>query len=106
VKREEYGGLVGDVTQVSAYLVSVVGALNVVNNEILAQHLTAEGRSIEVAIALARDPSRPDGCRWSGSRGPELPITAGTTGTVRVTLEERAPITFLLPILRQASGLH
>jgi hypothetical protein len=33
-------------------------------------------------------------------------MTAGTTTTGRVVLEHRAPITYLLPILREASGLY
>lgn len=34
-----------------------------------------------------------------------MKLTAGTTTALRVTVEERAPITFLLPFLREWSGL-
>jgi HlyD family secretion protein len=31
-------------------------------------------------------------------------VTSGTTAQVRVTIDERAPITFVLPFLRSLSG--
>ena len=43
--------------------------------------------------------------RQLSSHGPPLQITAGTTITSRAVVEQRAPITYLLPILRETSGL-
>ncbi|NES67365.1 MAG: NHLP bacteriocin system secretion protein, partial [Okeania sp. SIO2D1] len=45
------------------------------------------------------------GYQWSSSKGPQQKLTAGTTTTTRVRVEERAPITFVLPILREWSGI-
>jgi HlyD family secretion protein len=36
--------------------------------------------------------------------GPQVILTAGTTATVSAVVEERAPITFLLPFFRSATG--
>ena len=55
---------------------------------------------------LRRVPTTPSGYQWSSSTGPTLPMTAGTTTTGRVVLEQRAPLTYLWPILREASGLY
>ena len=45
------------------------------------------------------------GYKWSSSERAQLKISPGTTTTVRVTVEERSPMTFILPILREWSGL-
>ena len=47
--------------------------------------------------------------RWGDGQkftGPKLEVSTGTTTTVRVKVEERAPITFVLPILREWSGVE
>ncbi len=46
------------------------------------------------------------GYQWSSSHGPDLQITTGTTTTARVTVGERAPITFILPFLRANTGIY
>lgn len=104
VKREEYGGVVGKVTRVSEFPITTAGAVNVVANEEIARSLTADGRSIEVFVELAADKATTSGYKWSSSRGPDLHVAVGTTNNVRVTIEERAPITFLLPFLKPWLG--
>ena len=55
---------------------------------------------------LELDSTTPSGYKWSSSKGPHLKISSGTTTVVRVKVEERAPITFVLPILRSTSGIY
>jgi HlyD family secretion protein len=55
---------------------------------------------------LETDPVSSSGYRWSSSRGPNIQITAGLTHSTRVTIEGRAPYTYLLPILRESSGVY
>ena len=82
------------------------GAASVVGNPELADQLIGqEGGKIEVVARLNSDPSTFSGYQWSSSDGPDLQLTLGTTTTARVSVEERAPITFLLPILREWSGI-
>lgn len=104
VTREEFGGILGRVTRVSSYPVSTEGALNVVNSHAIAEQLTADGHVMEVFAELELDPSTATGYRWSSSHGPDVHLTIGTTCRVRVTLEERAPITYMLPFLRGLGG--
>ena len=54
---------------------------------------------IEIEAELERDFDSPSGYRWT-SRGPDVRFSAGTTTRVYVTAEERAPITWLIPILQ------
>ena len=38
--------------------------------------------------------------------GPNLRISVGTTTSTRIRVENRAPITYLLPMLRETSGIY
>ncbi|NER79294.1 MAG: NHLP bacteriocin system secretion protein [Leptolyngbya sp. SIO1D8] len=106
VKRERFGSIVGEVVSVSPFPITRAGAASVVGNPELADQLIGqEGGKIEVVAQLKGDPSTFSGYQWSSSNGPDLKLTLGTTATARVAVEERAPITFLLPILREWSGI-
>lgn len=105
VQRERYGGIVGTVTNVSAFPVTKDGALSLVGNPDLVQSLMSQGPQIQVFAELQPDKSTFSGYQWSSSKGPQVKISPGTTTAVRVTVEERAPITFVLPILRSWSGI-
>jgi HlyD family secretion protein len=68
--------------------------------------LVSQGPVIEVVANLVRNTSTFSGYQWSSSAGPALRMTAGTTMTGRVVVEQRAPITYILPFLRDVSGLY
>ena len=107
VKRERFGGIVGSITSVSAFPVTKEGAASVVGNPEVAENLIAQaGPKIEAIAKLELDPSTFSGYQWSSSKGPQLKMTPGTTTTARVKVEERSPITFILPILREWSGIN
>jgi HlyD family secretion protein len=99
VQRERDGSIVGRVTDVSVFPITEESVINEVGNSDVARMLMQYGGAIEVAIELQPDPDSYSGFQWT-SRGPEKKFSAGTTTMVRVTIEERAPITYLLPILR------
>ncbi len=106
VKRERFGGIVGTVTDISAFPVTKEGVNRLVGNPELTQTLLAKGPQIQVFAALQPDLLTFSKHKWSSSKGPQLKVSAGTLTSVRVTVEERAPITFVLPILRSFSGLY
>ncbi|NES20003.1 MAG: NHLP bacteriocin system secretion protein [Symploca sp. SIO3E6] len=106
VKRARFGGIVGEITEVSPLPITSLGATSVVGNPEVVQKLMGEGGGkIEAIAQLQLDSQTFSGYQWSSSTGPELAISPGTTTTVRVTVEERSPITFVLPILREWSGI-
>ncbi|MBI1854140.1 MAG: NHLP bacteriocin system secretion protein [Planctomycetes bacterium] len=105
VERERYGSIVGKVTAVSPFPVSLSEAEEVVGNRELAEALIAGGYRIQVFSELEPDPTTSSAVKWSASKGPGFPITAGTTTTARVVVERRAPITFVIPILKSAAGI-
>ena len=99
VQREREGSIVGTVRRVSPFPITEEGVVNTVGNEEIAKALLQQGGAIEVEIDLEHDPNSYSGFRWT-SKDPEKKFSAGTTATVRITIEQRAPITYLLPILR------
>jgi HlyD family secretion protein len=104
IERERYGGIVGKIVSVSPFPVTTDAITNVVGNAEVAQSLSAGGSKIEVFAELGADPSSPTGYRWTSGRGPDIKVTAGTTGVVRATVEDRRPIALVIPILRRWSG--
>lgn len=77
------------------------GGASLVGNPEVVQKIMGEGGKIEAMSQMQFDPKTASGYNWSSSSGPQLEISPGTTTTVRVTVEQRKPITFVLPILRE-----
>ncbi|MEM7554365.1 MAG: NHLP bacteriocin system secretion protein [Cyanobacteria bacterium P01_A01_bin.84] len=105
VKRERFGGIIGKVISVSPFPITPQGAALELGNTELVNKLTAGEPRIAITAELETDESTFSGYRWSSSKGPKLQISPATTTTVRVRIEERAPITFVLPILREWMGV-
>lgn len=106
VERERFGGILGTVFSVSPVPVTKEGATSTVGNAEVVQNLMPEGGEIEVRAHLDPDPHTASGYRWSSSRGPDMKISAGLTHSTRVIIEGRAPVSYLLPILREISGVY
>ena len=103
VKRERYGSIIGTVLEVSDYPVTKEAVQKKVGNAEVAQRLTAGGDKIEVTVELTRSDTG-EGFKWTSGKDPEIDITAGMNVTVRTKVDERTPISFVIPILRQWSG--
>jgi HlyD family secretion protein len=110
VKSEEYGGIIGHVEQVDPLPVTQEGAVSLVGNPNMLKGLIAENTS-QMVIFTSLDckdampmPANCQQYRWSGSNGTGQPLTQGTTTTVRITIEERTPITYILPFLKNLIG--
>lgn len=108
VKRERFGGIVGDITKVSAFPISKEAAAKVIGNAEVVEGLVSDKQQgvMQVVATPYEDSDTFSGYKWSSSSGPNLKVSSGTTTTVRVKVEERAPVTFILPILRSISGIY
>ncbi len=100
VKREEYGGIWGDVTKVSQASITQAGAVHLVGNPSILPTLMEEGKAYIVVSTRLEQGSEPGKYRWTSSKGPNQQITDGTTTTVNITIEERAPISYVIPLLK------
>ncbi|AFZ03320.1 NHLP bacteriocin system secretion protein [Calothrix sp. PCC 6303] len=105
VKREEFGGIKGKVVKVSSFPITKEGAASLVGNPEIIQSIIAQGPHIQVTTELEVDATTVSKYKWSSSKGPNLTISPGTVTSSRVTIEERAPISFVFPILKEMTGL-
>ncbi len=108
VKRERFGGIVGTVTQVSPFPITTEAAAKKVGSTQIISGLVSQQQPVVIQISANLNPDEQtfSGFEWSSSSGPQLKMSPGTTTSARVKVEERAPITFILPILRSFSGIY
>jgi len=101
VERERFGVLLGKVESVSDYPVTTEAAAFQIGDPETARTLLEGETRIEVVASLDRVDSD---LVWSGKGPDDVQVTAGTTAEVRVTIEEIAPITLVLPFLKSLMG--
>ncbi|MEO6324709.1 MAG: NHLP bacteriocin system secretion protein [Thermoanaerobaculia bacterium] len=104
VKVEEYGFLVGTVATVSEFPVTPEGLRKVLRNDRLSETLMGKAAPIEVVATLVPNPQTPSGYKWSSSKGPPTLIFSGTLSTASVVVENRTPISYVLPVVKRSLG--
>ncbi|MBW4660009.1 MAG: hypothetical protein KME15_15145 [Drouetiella hepatica Uher 2000/2452] len=97
---QEFGGLEATVTEVSPSSVTQASALKRVDGNLELAELVYTPASIEVLAQLKPNPENVTGYEWSMSKGPSEKLSGGTPVTARVTLSDRAPISFVFPFLK------
>jgi HlyD family secretion protein len=105
VKKEEFGTLIGHVLDISEFPTSPEGMLAVLGNPELVKLFSAQGAPYAARVPLIADPASPSGYRWSNGKGALVALSAGTTAAAEVTVRTRAPISLVLPLLRQQTGI-
>ncbi len=108
VKRERYGGIVGEVTKVSPFPVTVNNVSTIIGNQKLAENLVnSSGKAaMQVFIQLEGDPNTFNGYKWSSSDGPRVELSSGITTQVRVEVGKVAPISYVIPLFRSLTGIY
>lgn len=105
VKKEEYGYVLGIVTEVSEFPSTAEGMMKVLQNQQLVDRLSGRGAPIAVRADLIESPDTPSGYQWSSSMGPDDKIHAGTLcGSMVITREQR-PIGLVVPLVKKMTGL-
>ncbi len=105
VKLEEYGYMLATVTDVSDYPASRDGLASLLSNEALVEVLTAAGPVTIVSAEPVLDPGAKNGFKWSARKGRTLAVSSGTLCTGQVMVRETAPITLVVPKLKELLGL-
>lgn len=121
---QRYGLLEGRITAISPATADLAEVSRAVGDSELAASLISRSRQaafgeggdplatagdrittpvVLVSLLMEQAPT-PSGLRWSGGRGPDLPLENGTPAKAKVAVERRAPISFLLPFLRWLGG--
>ncbi|SMF04077.1 NHLM bacteriocin system secretion protein [Tistlia consotensis] len=98
VEPEIYGTILGTVVSVGEQPATEAELRDQIDNDSLVQQLLKGGAPIEVQIALEDNPKTESGLAWTSSVGPPHRVTAGTTASAKVAVQEQAPISFIIPI--------
>lgn len=108
VKRERFGGIIGQVTEVRPFPVTNQDMTAIIGNENLASSITQNlgGAPMQIFASLEQDPKTVSGYKWSSSNGPPLQISSGTTTQVRVQVGQQAPISYVIPIFKSLTGVY
>ncbi len=106
VKKEEYGFMLGKVTEVSEYPVTSSRLTEVLANDQVVSTITKMGAVIEVKADLIYDNNTVSGFKWSTEKGPPLKILSGTFCDTLVTYKTEKPINLVIPILRKWTGIY
>ena len=107
-KQQRHGGIEGEVLSIRLLPVRDEAIVRRLGVRSLLESVRG-GQSeplIEVSTSLKQDLRTPSGYDWGGSSGPQIKLSAGTTTTVRVLVEERRPISYVIPILRDLTGIY
>ena len=108
IKRERFGGIVGVVNKISSFPITKEAAANVVGNPEVVEGLVSKNQPglMQISASLQTDDDTFSGYKWSSSAGPNLKISPGTTTIARVKIDERSPISYIIPLLRSVSGIY
>ena len=101
VKQEEGGCMIGMVTYVAEFPSTLQGMMRSLQNDKLVQSLSSDGPPLEVVVDLIPDPNTASGYKWSSPKGPPLKIEPGTLCAGTVVIEEKPPITLVIPLFKK-----
>ncbi|MFN3461757.1 MAG: NHLP bacteriocin system secretion protein, partial [Oceanibaculum sp.] len=104
-QREEYGTAMGTVEWISDFPATLEGMRAVLQNDELARNFQQGGPPYVARVALERDPGTVSGYRWSSAKGATLALSGGTLASAEITVSQQAPVTLIIPLLREYSGL-
>ena len=110
-KAQRHGGINGKISSISPVHSSEDALLLKLGNRNLVDFVlnpsSADKRpAIEISTTLDKDDQTVSGFDWGGSEGPDLTLTSGTTTTIKVIVEQRRPINYVIPILRDLTGIY
>lgn len=89
-----------EVIKVDDYITSASSIRTALGDDTLAKAFTQSGPVIAVTCRLYPDETTASGYWWSNRKGSDVIIADGTMVTVDVVTEEKAPITMLIPYIK------
>lgn len=100
VNKQEYGHINGTVAKVSDYVTSTEEMRNMLGDDSLVQNFSNSGPVMQVRCSLKPDSNSVSGYEWSNRKGMTVELLPGTTVNADIVVEKKAPITMLIPWLK------
>lgn len=104
-KKERDGFLVGKVVAVSKYPATEQGMLTVLDDPALVREMSKDGPPIAVEVDFVPDRTTRSGYAWSSKAGAQVELTSGTLCSGSFIIENKRPISLVLPMLKSAVGM-
>lgn len=104
VKREEYGFILGEITDVATVASTEEGMMRNLKNKQLVQDLSANGAPFAATAELTISPDTVSGYKWSSSEGPDQSIGPGSMARAEIITKEQRLIALVMPALRRLFG--
>jgi HlyD family secretion protein len=101
IQPQRSGYMLGEVTSIRQYPATFEQALNIFKNADLTRMLQGQGVAVAIEVELIPDAQNTTGVRWTGREPRDLKISAGTICQVSVAVEQRTPVSYVLPWIRQ-----
>lgn len=89
--REEYGYMVGHVTELGTYPVSAADVVSAVGSQQYAEGLLPRESSVEVRVTLTVDPAAKNKTKWSNRKGESIALTIGTRCNLLIVVNHYRP---------------
>ncbi len=99
--KQEYGHINAVVTDADAYVTSTQEMKNKLGDDSLVQNISQGGPMVQITCYLKPDPSTKSGYEWSSKKGGKVELSPGTPVTADIITEKKAPITMLIPFLKE-----
>lgn len=99
--RSEHGHISGKVISVADYVSSSSDLLNELGDQSLVNIFTSNGPVLAVTVELDKDDSTVSGFKWSSKKGEALKVIEGTLMAADIIVENKAPITMVIPLLKE-----
>ncbi|MDO4731000.1 MAG: NHLP bacteriocin system secretion protein [Clostridia bacterium] len=100
VNESEYGHMQAEVISVDDYVSTAASIRSMLGDDTLVQAFTQNGPVVGVICRLRVDETTASGYWWSNKKGAELMVPEGTLVTADIITDEKAPITMLIPYLK------
>lgn len=104
-RKEEYGFVLGRVTAVGAFPVTRDRMRQILQNDQLVDTFGGNEAVFEVHVEMLTDPRTRSGYKWSSSNGYPEPLPSGAMVAVEIIVEQRRPISLLIPYLKNLLGV-
>ena len=94
--RETYGYMKGRIESVGEFPTSEEEVISLVRNKELAGYLMPDSVGILVIISFEEDEDTASGIAWSSSKGKNITVRKGSTGTALAVVKNQKPIELVL----------
>ena len=106
-KQQRHGGIQGVITEISPLPISQAALKLRLGNQATVNSINPNNVPlIEVTTSLKISKNTLSGYDWGGGPGPDLSLTPGTNTNISVVVEQRPPISYVIPLLRDLSGIY